>query len=137
MPFNEIPFDIIRSNIFPYLPINPNYKYELHEDIKKLPLKKKWTQIYKEKFKNSPNDDNYYYYWLEHDIECFLNNNIPALFELTNSYASFLKRLCEKLGKRRHYTISLDSKYTVIAYMKTLTYAEFISLDDYLTNLNR
>ena len=68
MPLNKIPFDIIRSNIFPYLPIKSDYTYDLHEDIKKLPLKKKWLQIYKEKFSNSPNHDNYYYYWLEHDL---------------------------------------------------------------------
>ena len=70
-------------------------------------------------------------------MERFLNNNIPSLFELSNSYASFLRRLCLKLGKRKHYTISFDSKYTVIAYMKTLTYTEFIDLDDYLTKLNK
>ena len=142
MVLPKLPFEVIRSHIFSYLPIYSESKIELHDDIKKYPLEKKWIGLYKKIFQYGNGNGNVindycYFYWLEYDIERFLNNNIPAFFDLTHSYKSFLKRLCLKLGKKKHYSFSFDSKYTTMAYMKTLTYEEFLLLDTYLTNINR
>ena len=128
-----IPFDVIRSNIFTYFPIQPNQKEKIHIDIKKFYLKQKWLQYYKIKYSSCPNNDNYYYFWLENDIECFLNDNIPTIRQVTTNYTRFLKRM---LGSRKHYTFSLNPKYTTHLYLKTLTYDEFLKLDAFLNKKN-